>query len=274
MAAARRTKVEEAQDLGENEDLTQGLDEAGRDDALSSQAHAVDDAELELSRKVARRLGWVPKEEWKRNPERWVEATDFLESHAQKLSELKDQSERSNRAAAAAIDETRRQALQDAEAKLRAATQAQDEDAALAASREIAKNSGPPKVVQDWVARNPWMETYPRAARLAKAVCDDLAAQGFSMSEQLDGAETEVREAFPDLFGARREAVTEVRLSEARKVPQVESGSRTGGGARSKEKGFTDLPKAARDAFERHFAKRGVTPEGYAKSYWANQATG
>src|SRR5580704_3545528 len=79
--------------------------------------------ELEVARKVAKRLGWTPQEEWKRDPAKWRDAPEFLEETPRHIESLRDQNKRMGQAAEAAIEEARRAALEEARAELAAATE-------------------------------------------------------------------------------------------------------------------------------------------------------
>lgn len=247
--------------------------EAPEKDDVDEQNEAVEasqeisDAELELSRKVARRLGWVPKEEWKRNPSKWTDAPDYLEERPRVFDRLKGEAERTARAAADAIEEDRRRHREEAERKVR---EAQDPDERVKAARDLAQHTRPHPDAEAWVSRNPWFNSDPNARDLAAAIVNRGAARGLPIAEQLKAAEEEVRQRFPEHFDA--EPRREVRLSEVRRAPQVQSGSRASQ-SQPKEKGFAELPRAAKDAFEQHFRKLKLDPERYAKKYWHDQET-
>lgn len=256
--------------------------------------------ENEVGRNVARKMGWRPKEEWDRDPANWRDWDQFLEqtpeqvkSLQERARKLQESNQRNAQAAAAAIEETRRQAVADAEARLRAAVEAQDPEAAVAAGKELAKTAGPAPETVAWVARNPWFENDPEAQAVARATVERSAKAGATIPEQLEAAEASVRKRFPEHFDAPREEpkprqeapsqpASEVRLSDAlrRAAPAVTTGSRTGSD-RPREKGFEDIPSADQQLYkqklERKFLGRMTVEEArarWAKSYWANKDNG
>lgn len=236
---------------------------------------SIPEGELELARSVAKRLGWTPKEEWKRDPSKWTDAPEFLEQTPRQIESLKERVKRTGQAAADAIEDARRQARIEAHAEIRAAAKSGDEEAAAAAADKLARVSGPPAETVAWIARNAWFNEDEDARVLAVNEINRLAAQNLSIPDQLEAAEAKVRKRFPEHFDPppQREEIRETR-----KPPAVTGGSR-GTGAAPKEKGFGDIPGADRQQYQRYFAKRfesqGLTPEQaqakYAKSYWSNK---
>jgi hypothetical protein len=255
-----RRAAQRAQDetlVDEHEDEGQ----SSRTGVITEDEHA-----LELSRSVAKRMGWTPREDWKRDPAKWVDAPDFLEQTPRELESLKERLKRTGQAAEAAMAEAQRQAQADAEARVRAAVEAKDPDEALRASRDLARTSGPPPQTVAWMGRNPWFQTDQDAQVLAVAEINRRAAMGASIEDQLEAAEQKVRLRFPEhfdppsSFGLRRDESAEgggqreVRLSE-RAAPVVQSGSR-GGNATPKVKGFADIHAGDRALYQKHFAAR------------------
>jgi len=232
----------------------------------------VGEAELQIARAVAKRMGWAPKEEWTRDPAKWQDAPQFLENTPKVIDRLKETADRSARAAAEAIEEDRRRAREEAQRVIRESDDPEERDKA---AKRLADAAGPPPETQAWVARNPWFQTDSRANALAVATANEAAKRGASISDQLKEAEAEVKRRYPEHFGEP------ARLSEvrARPAPQVQGGTRSGT-TTQREKGFSDLPSAARDAFERHllrtFTNRGLSKQEaekrYAMSYWRERA--
>lgn len=256
--------------------------EAEQDEAIdlaNEHGHADDtqgsEGELELARKVAKRLGWTPLEDWKRDPEKWVDADRFLEETPRQIDTLKERLKRTGQAAEDAIEEERRRARIEAQAELRRAAEANDPDAAVAAGEKLARASGPSPDTVSWLAANRWFETDHEAAAVARAAINRVHAEGGSIRDQLAEAEKVVRKRYPEHFETPRET----RLSDVRKEPpQVASGNR-GPATTPKDKSWTEIPRADRDQAEKHFLKRfmgrGMTQDQarakYAASYWANK---
>lgn len=249
----------------------------------SSRTGQVSEGELELSRSVAKRLGWIPLEEWKRDPAKHKDAPEFLEETPRHLESLREQNRRMGQAAEAVIEDAKRQAREEARAELKAATEAQDVNAAEAAARKLADNSGPPPQTLAWIGRNPWFNSDQEARGIAVGAIRRAEAAGLSIEDQLEAGEIAARKRFPEHFEtaptpSQREAPKpEVRLSEVRPAPQVQQGTRTVATPASKEKGFADLPQGARQDYERHlarhfrnrFSSEDDARTAYAKKYWA-----
>lgn len=243
------------------------LDHATETDTLTG---AIPEGELALARSVASKMGWKPKEEWTRDPDKFVDAPEFLENTPKVLAELKERGERQARAAAAAIEDERARKMEEATRVIR---ESDDPKQREAAAQEL---RGPPPETQAWLSKNPWFHTDPDAQALAASTVNRMAASGASITAQLEEAEKTVRQRFPEYFANG----TEQRLSDVRRQaptpPKVQDGSRAGGNGAPKEKTFADVPRADRDAFNgnllKHFMANGLTQEQaqarYANSYW------
>ena len=275
--AARRVEDAATEEAPEN----QALDEASQE-GQSPRTGQVGEADDDFVKALARRAGHTPKEEWTRDPAKWVDERTYLERLPDEVKALQERNRRTAQAAAEAIEDSRRQARIEAQAEVRAAAEAADPDRADRAAQRLAEVSGPPPAVAAFIARNEWFESDPAARAVAAAVTERLSRQGASVERQLEEAEAEVKRRFPEHFGQveRQEPRTEVKLSETRRVvpPVVNEGTR-GADTRVKEKGFADIPQGDRALYAKHFAKRfessGLKPEDaqakYARSYWANK---
>lgn len=228
----------------------------------------IGEAELELSRSVAKRMGWATKEEWierKRDPAKWRDGPDFLENTPKVIDRLQETADRSAKAAAAVLEDERRRLSENAERRVR---EAEDPEERVKAARDLATHSGEPAETVAWKARNAWFGTDPLARSLAESAAAQAAASRATIPEQLAEAEAAVRKRFPEYFTTG----TEARLSDVRRAPPaVQSGTRAASSA-PREKGFADLPRAAREAFDKNFRKLKLDPERYAKSYWRDEA--
>ena len=245
----------------------------------SSRSGPVAQSELEVARNVARRMGWVPLEEWTREPSSWVEADEFLETTTKKIDNLKDRLKRTGQAADAAIEEARRRAREEAEIQLRQAARTGNEELAVQAARQVAQNAGPDPRTVAWIGRNSWFNEDPAARMVAAAICDQEAAKGASIEDQLERAEAEVRRRFPEHFSTmEREEPAERRLSEIRKAPSVQPGNRGTPPRSSKANGWNDIPSGDRVQLSK-FVKKMATHNlseadaqaRLAASYWANK---
>ena len=252
------------------DEADQLLDEHPEADTLSG---AIPEGELAIARSVAKRMGWTPQEEWTRDPAKWQDAPDFLENTPKVIADLKERSERTARAASAAIEDERRRKV---EAATKVIEQSEDPAERRQAAADLQQHAGPPPQTVAWMARNPWFQTDPAAQQTAIRAIQRGVAIGLSIEDQLAAGEEAARRDYPHYFNAG----TEQRLSDVRRqapiAPQVHQGSRAQNGGAPKEKGFGDIPKADRDAFNGHLLKafmaNGQTKEQaegrYARSYW------
>ena len=268
--------------------MAQGIDEQENDATLlntdeddnSSEYRTgkVSEAELEVQRSVARKMGWVDKEEWTRDPTKWTDADQFLERTPQELTSLKDRLKRTGQAADAAIEIARQKAREEAEALVRKAAQDGDADLAVQAASKMAQHAGPDPRAVAWANRNTWFNTDPVANKLAVAIANQAAENGASVDEQLELVETEVRKRFPEHFGETKKENVEKRLSEVRTAPTVQSGTR-GNSVKSKENGWNEIPSADRQMMGKQAKKIAASfkmdekaaQERLAKAYWQNK---
>lgn len=256
-------------------------DEAGQ---LSPTVEVTEgDLKRSIYEELAKPFGWVPKEEWKRDPALHRDAETFLRDTPKELQAHKERARRAAQAAEAAFEDDRRRLRDEAEAKVRAAAEAQDPEAAAAAAREVAAHSGPPPQTRAWMAANAWFDQDPDMRQIAITAIRKAEAIGLSIEDQLDAGSMAVKRRFPERFEDEAPVVPpreapkeEVRLSSV-KPPAVNAPIRASAADRpSKEKGFADMPQAIRQDYERHlerrFLGRGLSKEEaqtrYATAYW------
>jgi hypothetical protein len=256
------------------------LDEHHEQDEQSKTGHITED---DVFQSVAKQIGWTPKEEWKRDPDKWVDARTFLQKTPEEIKTLKERLKRTGQAAEHVIEENNRRLRVQFEAELKAAVEAKDPEGAKAAAERLAdvkaeENRPHPATVR-WIERNAWFEDDPDARALAESAVLRAHKQGLSIEEQLEAAEKAVKPRFPEYFPSERRAEEhkEVRLSD-RKAPQVAEGSRTTR-TTPKDKSFADMPAGDRAEYKKRFQKRfesmGLKPEEaearYARAYWNNK---
>src|SRR5258706_1735262 len=157
----------------------------------------VSEGELALARSVPKRMGWTPKENWKRDPAKWVDAPDFLEQTPRELESLKERNRRTAQAASDAIEETQRRARAAAEDRVRLA---ETPDERVAAARDYAAASGPHPETLAWMGRNAWFNDDPDARNMAATEINRSAQAGPSISEQPAAAEAEIKRRVPANF--------------------------------------------------------------------------
>ncbi len=269
MARAAKVETTEAEPVNDDVDNVREVDdfrtgEVGEDDFIES---------------LARKAGWVSKEEWKRDPAKHSDARSYLERLPDELETAKDRLRRSAQANEAALEEARRQERQRALEEVRIAERAGDTAAADAAAARVRQAEGPPPQVQNWVRDNPWFNEDPDAADYARTITNRLAAEGRPVSEQLEAARSAVMKRFPEHSGQAetRQEPTEARLSEVRRPP-VQAGTR-GASSTPRERAWGDLAPAVRSAaapFVKAYQRKGFSEADaqarYARSYWSDQA--
>lgn len=251
------------------------IDTDNGDDTLPAQ---IGDADDEWTQSIAKRMGWVPKEDWTRDPKDHISAKAFIEKAPEAIDAQAERLRRYSQVAQAAAEEARRQGIREAEERLLHAHRSGDETEVKRAAQAMAASQIPAET-QAWLTRNPWFHTEPAAAFVAKQTVERAAKEGLSTAEQLKAGEDEARRRFPELFGLgmtpepRREAT----LATAR-APQVQPGGRSVAPTPKGPKGWDDMPAQDKRAFERAFLgklSRGATSEAdtkaqLAKSYWAD----
>lgn len=175
----------------------------------------------------ATELGWVPKEEYTGDPQRWKSAEVFLaldepikriESQSKELKAVRKALEAMQEhyskvreteytRAIKDLKNARKQALVDGDIDKFEALEDQI-DSFKEQAKEIKQTAQisiePEPVVnpefQSWINKNPWYESYKHMAAFADDVGMKLHAQGVSRNEILRRVEEEVRKEFPNKF--------------------------------------------------------------------------
>jgi hypothetical protein len=246
----------------------------------------------------ARRLGWVPKEEFRGDPAKHRSAEEFLERGKNILPIVQENNDRLQRRVSeleSTLKETReatkellefsskaeerayKRAKQELEARIEQAAQNADPAAARQAVQEMAEleagRKTEPKrqpeatapavnpVIQDWIDREKWYSTDRTLNAFATDTFGEIERSHPGMSDAEKLAETKRRtvEKFPEKFG-----VTPQR----RQAAAVATPNGGGSPSRSGKKSYDDLPadaKAACDKFVRTIP--GYTRDQYVKDY-------
>lgn len=245
----------------------------------------------------ARRLGWVPKEEFKGDPEKHRSAEEFLERGSNLLPLLQRDNERLHRTvdkverelretkevltefrdfASKSEERAYKRAKAELESKLDGAIQSADVDTARQARRELAEleseqrqvpkvepKKEEPKadpVFQSWIAENDWFNKSESLRGYATEIFGELerSQPGRPASELLAETKNKVMDKFPERFGINPRREGAAAVA----APQ--------GGAAPKKKGKTyeDLPPEAKRACDK-FVKTipGYTRDKYVKDY-------
>lgn len=221
---------------------------------------------------LASELGWVPKENFKGDPDKWRPADEFIRAGrdiqktlSSELRSVKQEVERFGRVASEITADRVRQRDEYWQQQHAKAVDEGDHDAANLAVQERQKLAqtaipSPPVEVNEWIGRNAWYNADPAAQLRAQEVAERLSRQGRSISEQLEAAERIVRKEFPEHFPVK-----------AKEPPSTQTGSSRKAAPSNRAKGFADMPaesqKMAQDMVRRN---PGLTIEAVAKSYWAD----
>jgi hypothetical protein len=270
------------------------MSEANLAEAGNEEVRQESDAEVK-----ARRLGWVPKEEFKGDPDKHRSAEEFLERGTNLLPLLQRDNERLHRTvdkverelretkevltefrdfASKSEERAYKRAKAELETKLDTAIQSADVDTARQARREIAaleeervvkpaaekKEAEKPKVdpvFDAWLSENTWFNTDPALQGFATKVFGQLekAQPGRSPAELLAETKKKVMDKFPEEFGINPKREAAASVS-----------TPNGGTAAPKKKGKTydDLPAEAKKACDK-FVKTipGYTRDKYVAQY-------
>lgn len=268
---------EETEKQFEAEDQVSG----GDDQAAESEAPSRDyEAE-------AREQGWSGKDQWRGDPDKWVDAETFVrrgeeflpivQAQLRKEREANERIRRENEKRMERLEATAQAAMkrqQEAyereikaiDARMKQAREDGDADLVWRlAERKGELNASPPEVqekpkdevlpeVREWVAQNEWFLSNPEAQAIANIAATRTRQAGGDVAAELANAEKAVRQRFPELFA------TKPTSPAARAVDSGGSSAPPPGTKRSK--GWSDIPADERRAMERAF----LNDEKFVKS--------
>lgn len=232
----------------------------------------------------ARHMGWAPKEDFRGDPDKWVDADTFVKRGENIMPVLKER----NRALEAKMGEMERvlvemrdwaskseqrsyeRALNDLKAKQREAVAYGDvetHDRIAAQMDELVKEHQPPQrqqpqqtdpVFEQWKSENEWIDKDPELRSFAISVGNHLGVTKPWLNGRafLDEAKRLVQQQYPEKFGNPKRNTVSAVESSAPPPPK------------RKEKTFSDLPadaKAQCQRFERTIP--GFTKEQYLKDF-------
>lgn len=238
----------------------------------------------------ARDMGWRPKEEFKGDETRWVDAETFVKRGEEILPILKANARRieaENAAVKAEMAELKasvaefrkhhsqterrayERAIRDLEERQAEAVEANDLKSVRAITKEIADLSrdvqtddgGSPyktpdhaKTLNQWKGENPWFESDRVMTAAASAIADELEAAGVKGADQLAEVAKRIRAEFPHKF-----------QNERRSAPAAVEGSTP---TRKAGKSAADLPPEARAQMNKWVKQGLLTEKQFLKDYF------
>lgn len=237
----------------------------------------------------ARDMGWRPKEEFKGDDSRWVDAETFVKRGEEILPILKANSRKDKEALDAAKAEiaemkatfaefrqyhskTEQRAMEKAkkelEREMAEAVEAKDHGAVRAIAADMAALSqnvqtdadGSPyktpdhaKTLNQWKGENPWFESDRVMTAAASAIADELEQAGVRGADQLAEVAKRIRAEFPQKF-----------QNDRRNAPAAVEGSTP---ARKAGRSAADLPPEARAQMNKWVKTGLLTEKQFLKDY-------
>jgi hypothetical protein len=231
----------------------------------------------------ARKMGWVPKEEFRGDPDKWRPAEEFVERGENMLPLVKAQVKRQEREIAE-LKQTMQQFAEyhsktEARAYEKALSDLREQRAAAIAAgdgvafdkvdtqiedlrKELDSKKTPAQVEQEtpefreWLTRNSWANDQ-KLQVVGKAIADALVMEGEPArgTALLDLVAKEIKLRYPEKFeNPRRNGVSSVEGS--------------GTTPRKSGKSYADLPQEAKEACDRFIRQKLTTKERYVKQFF------
>lgn len=248
------------------------------------------DAELGTAEDQARRMGWVPQEEFRGDKSKWTDAETFVKNGLESLPILRENNRRLQKAneelsksaadfkkmSDTAFDRAYTKAKRELEEKIEtAATEGGEKAAATvkAATKELTELETE-KTKRDaagdedpefkaWELQNDWYKD-PELREEAEVEAFRLRRKGEKAEGQafLDKVKEAVKKKHPEKFGNPRRDPKHASGTE-RPTPGGEDG------ARGAKKGWEQLPAEAKEAGERYVKQKFYKDKAaYAAAYW------
>lgn len=238
-----------------------------------------DETEVKILSTLARKQGWSPKEDWKGDPDKWVDAEQFLDNTAainkalrKQVKDHANQIDGVNRAAQKAIETARQKAIADARRELAQAAEEGNVEESLAAAERLAQASQQTgeATADKFKQKNPWFGQDTAATKWARAAAQVVADDGGSPSEQLEAAEQAVREKYPKLFD---DAPGDSPSRPASKAPPAVQGGQRATQTAPRAKTWASIPPSIQAQAEKAYISKGMlTRDEYAKTYFEENA--
>lgn len=233
----------------------------------------------------ARRMGWVPQEEFRGDKAKWTDAATFVKNGEESLPILRERLRNADRTIAdltktaaefkkmsdTAFERAYKKAKADLKAEIKDAGKEGDEKRVEEATEELAELerekvkreavAEQDPVFDGWVSANQWYQD-PELRVEAETIAWKLRRKGDKTDGVafLDKVKDEMKKAFPEKFG-------NPRRSAGSHVERPAGGGEGGGGSK---KGWEHLPSDAKEAGERYVKQKIFKDKAeYAASYWA-----
>lgn len=242
---------------------------------------------------TAREQGWVPQEEWKGDPDKWVDAETFvkrgeeilpivnarLAKEREKVEALTgkiaaisedakafrefqraaaDRTKQEYEAKIADLKERRSEALSQGDGKMVTAIEEQIE---RTPKPELPPPQASPQdqaILDAWVGENTWYQSNAKLRRYADATGLEYAGK-LTGKAFLDKVAEEVKEAFPSEFKNTNRTRTDVDVG-------------TGAPAPASGRTYKDLPPDAKEACDRFVGMKWLTREQYLADYFGDES--
>lgn len=236
----------------------------------------------------AKGMGWVPKDEFRGDPNRWSDADTFVKRAEHELPIARATTRRLERELAemknavkefadhhkATSEREYQRALRDLKAQQKQAVAEADTEKFDQIEKEIAEahkerattvpiQQAPPvdPDFQEWVGENRWYNNNKRLHKIADAIGQDLIEDGSPLRgiDFYREVEKEIKRRYPEHFENARKA----------DPPAVGSGSGGDSAPSGKRgKGYSDLPNDARSACDKYVKAGLLTREQYVSDYF------
>lgn len=233
------------------------------EDKQAMEASATTDYEAK-----AASLGWVPEDEWRGDPDKWIDARSFVEKGEQVVPILRENNRKLEREIAdlkknmnSFVEHQRKVTEREIESRIKALKAEKkdamtdldhdrvmqiDEDLAELSEEKKAVSAASPKPVADpaiidFVERNQWFNTNAEMRSDAVALSNAFrhANPNADIAAELAYVEKKMRKEYPEAFGQ----------AQRREPPQsVEGGG--GGRGNGKRTSYSDLPQDAVSEFK------------------------
>ncbi len=248
------------------------LPEGESETVVAPETEAPEPEEQDPYAPLAQKMGWVPKDDFKGDPEGWKPAEQFIldgreiqAKSARELREVNAKIDHMARTNAAILEEQLNREREKLFTQHQAAVEDGDPQKAWEISQRINKveqrvPQGPPPESADWVQRNQWFMSDPVAQARAQEVAQLYANQGKGVGEQLAAAEQVIRREYPHHF------------PQARQAREVSAPGGRSAAPSNREKGAADMPRE-NQSIAKDMVERGVIPnvEAYSRNYWATE---